>query len=148
MTQTATNTVEGRAEPYLKRIENLLAHIESEKGACGARCKLIHADIKEVYKEAKNDGVPVKALKGLVKYRALEKKQAAIGDGFDLDEAAEFEQLIDALGDLGIAAARAAGYAPEEDDERDLRPDSLKHNEESRRADQEHLDKLGRGPAS
>jgi len=123
----AKNTIEGRAEPFLQRIESLYDDLESERGSYMERCRTIRDDIKIVLGEAADAGIPKKALKGLVKFRALKRKQNAIAFGIEDDEAKIYEQLIDALGDLGIAAARRAGYAPEDDgDERDLRPRHLR----------------------
>ena len=97
------NTIEGRAQPFLKRIERLLDDLESERGTYMSRCKPLHEDIREVYAEAKDHGVAVKALKGLVKWRELEKKQAGIATDFeDIDEKATFDQLVEALGPLRL----------------------------------------------
>lgn len=141
----AKNSMEGKAEGFLKRIETVLADMESEKGTYMAQCKERREDIKGIYTEAKDAGVPVKALRGVVKMRALEKKLDAIPDGFDIDESAAYETLTEALGDLGRAAARKAGYAKDDDGERDLRPDSLKQAEKDR-ADEAALAGVGKGP--
>lgn len=95
------NSVEGKSAPFLQRIENVLAEIESAKGKYMAEAKTRREDIKEIYGEAKDAGVPKKALQGLVRYRELEKKQNAIADGLDIDEQSTFEVLVEALGDFG-----------------------------------------------
>lgn len=136
----AKNSMEGKAEGFLKRIETLMREMESHKGTYMAECKERRSDIKEIYTEAKDAGVPVKALRGVVKARALERKLDAIPDGLDMDEAAAYETLCEALGDLGRAAATRAGHAPKDDEERDLRPDMLKEAEKER-----FLDSLGKG---
>lgn len=141
----AKNSMEGKAEGYLKRIETLLAEMDSAKGTYMAECKDRREDIKEIYTEAKDAGVPVKALRGVVKARALDKKLNAIADGFDIDETAAYQTLCEALGPLGAAAARAAGHGPKEDEERDLRPDALKQAEKER-ADEAALAGVGKGP--
>jgi uncharacterized protein (UPF0335 family) len=102
------NSVEGKAAPYLQRIENILAKMETRKGKYMAECKADREDIKEIYTEAKANGLPAKALKGLVRYRSLEKKQKAIADGLDIDEQSTYEQLVEALGDF---AGTALGQA-------------------------------------
>jgi uncharacterized protein (UPF0335 family) len=140
----AKNSLEGKAEAYLQRIENLLDEAESAKGKYMAECKERREDIKEIYTEAKENGVAVKALKGLVKYRQLEKKQNAISDGLDIDEAAAYQQLVDALGELGAAAAQRAGYG---DDNRDLRGNQQQQTEKERE-DAANLAKVGRGQAT
>lgn len=96
----AANSVEGKAEPFLKRIENLHKDLDSERGSYMSKCKSIREDIKSVLDDAVDKGVPRKALKGLVKYRELERKQKAIGDGLDTDEQSNFESLVAALGQL------------------------------------------------
>lgn len=143
----AKNSMEGKAEEYLKRIETLLAEMESAKGVYMAECKERRAYIKEIYTEAKDTGVPVKALRGLVKAREMQKKLDAIPDGLDIDEQAAYQTLIEALGDLGRAAAVKAGHAPKDDDDADLRPTALKQAEKER-ADEEALAKVGKGKAA
>ena len=113
MTKPASNSVEGKAEPFLARIENLNSNLASLQGKYMSDCKVVRDDIKEVYAEAKEAGVPSRALKGLAKYRKLERDQDKIGDGFDLDEQSAYESLVGALGDfadtaLGKAAAEKA----------------------------------------
>lgn len=126
----AANSMEGKASDFLKRIEALIEEGESDKGSYMAECRERREDIKQVYTEAKDAGVPIKALRGLVKKRQLEKKAAAISAGFDIDEAAAYQTLCDALGDLGKAAAVAAGHAP---------------SASNGRADEGALDQVGRG---
>lgn len=144
------NTLEGRAAPFVTRIENLLRDLASERGTYMAACVPIHEDIREVYGEAKEQGIAVKALKGLIKWRSLEKKQAAIADDFaDVDEKAVYDQLVEGLGPLGFAAAVAAGYRDEAADDVDLRPPFLKANDaEPERPDAEALEQVGRGAAA
>lgn len=94
----AKNSLEGRAEAYLERIENVLDELESEKGKYMERAKEMRSDITEIYTEAKDNGIVVRALKAVVKERQLQKKIAAIADGLDIDEASQYRQLSDALG--------------------------------------------------
>lgn len=144
MAKLSANSVEGKSEPFVARIENLMAEGETAKSVYMSECKERRAEIKEVYTEAKDKGVPVRALKGLIKYRDLERKQNSIGDGLEDDDAAAYESLVEALGELGAAAARAAGYPAGGEAERDLRPDNLKEAEKER-ADADALSKVGRG---
>lgn len=95
------NSLEGKAEPFLKRIENILKAIESRKGEYMAEVKEYREDIASIYTEAKDKGVSPKALKGLVKYRELERRQQTLGDGLDISDASDFETLVAALGDFG-----------------------------------------------
>ena len=108
----ASDSLEGKAEKYLQRIEALLGEVETAKGECGQLCKTLHEDVRSIYKEAKENGVPVRVLKGAVKYRQLEMQETAITVDMEIDEAAFFYTLIERLGPLGMAAARAAGHSP------------------------------------
>lgn len=76
MEQTAQDQLKSVVERIEKLTEDMIA---------------IKADIKEIYKEAKSDGLDVKALKDIIKMR---KK--------DRDEIAEMDEIIrlyrDALG--------------------------------------------------
>jgi uncharacterized protein (UPF0335 family) len=150
------NTVEGRAKPYMQRIESKLDELESMRGSYMADCKVVREDIKEILGEAKDAGIAVKALKGLIEYRKLERKQEKIADGFDdIDESATYDQLVEALGPLGFAAARAAGYREDADDKRDVRPRHMTQPDASAssndngsgepRADEAELARVGRG---
>lgn len=146
MAAAAKNSIEGKAEPYLKRIENLLSDLDSMRSKYMSECKEVREDVKEVYQEAKSNGVLVKALRGIVQYRELERKQDAISAGLDIDEASAFEQLVEALGPLGKAAAAKAGYATGEDD-KDVRPRHAQ-TREAERADEAALNKVGKGAAA
>lgn len=126
----AANSMEGKAEKFLKRIETLLAEGESAKGTYMSECKARREDLKVVYDEANDAGVPKKALKGIVKRRAMQKKMEAIDDGFDIDEASAYSTLCEALGELGKAAATAAGHPPANG---------------NGRADEAHLAQVGQG---
>ena len=100
--------MEARAKPFLDRIESVLDQLDSERGEYMAACRTLRDDIKEIYEEAKNAEVPKKALKGLVSWRILERKQEKLTADLEADEARVLENLIDALGPLGIAAAERA----------------------------------------
>lgn len=127
------NSVEGKSAPYLQRVENVLTELDRMKGEYMAACKAKRDDIKEIYKEAKDDDVPVKALKGLVKYRELARKQKALEETIPDEEVSEFQMLVEALGDfadteLGQAALDLAGG---EDGEEDVRPRFKKTEDEA-----------------
>jgi hypothetical protein len=150
------NTLEGKAQPFLKRIETKLDDLDSKRGAYMAACKVVREDIKEIYGESKDHGIPVKALKALVEYRVLEKRQAKLAASFDdIDESAAYSQLVSTLGPLGFAAAQRAGYLPtnnsgSDDEERDVRPRHMRQpeattSEPAPRADEAELARLGRG---
>jgi uncharacterized protein (UPF0335 family) len=139
----AENTLEGRAKPFIERVENVMKDLESLKGQYMLECKELRSDIKEIYVEAKDADLSVKALKKTVKYRELERKQSELGDGLEDRDAVDYEALILALGELGQAAADRAGHKPNGDDA-DVRPDFLKAQEKER-ADADALAKVGKG---
>lgn len=150
----AKNSLEGRAEPFLARIENLIAEGESAKGEYLAECKERKSGIKDVYSEAKDAGISVKALKAVIKQRGLQKKIAELDAGLDIDDAAQFETLAAAFGDTPMgqyASGRAKGASGNGDDDRDLRGHQQRQTEKERgedagaRADAEALSKVGRG---
>jgi uncharacterized protein (UPF0335 family) len=104
------NSVDAKARPFVDRIERVISDMESDKGAYMAKCRAHRERIKDVLTEAKDRGLPVKAVKGIVKYRGLERKKQKIATGLDVDEAAVYSQLVETLGELGAAAARSAGF--------------------------------------
>jgi len=105
------NSIDEKARPFLEQVESIVGDMESDKGAYMAKCKANRERIKNVVAEAKEAGLPVKAFRGLVKYRHLERKQAKIAAGIeDIDESAIYQELVDTLGELGAAAARSAGF--------------------------------------
>lgn len=101
------------AKGFVDRIENLHSDLAAEKGEFMQKCKVIHADIKEVLTEAKNAGIPKKPLKSLVKQRKLERDIEDIRTDLEGDDQDSFDQLCLALGKfaetgLGAAALDAA----------------------------------------
>lgn len=88
------------AAGIIKSIEGCEAEILSERGTYMARAKAIRGDIKEIYQDARDNGIPTKALKAIVKARVFERKRKALADGLDENEATAFEQLEEALGGL------------------------------------------------
>jgi uncharacterized protein (UPF0335 family) len=94
------NGISAEAKPYLDRIENLLGEIRRLKDACKEDCKPAQEDIKEIYEEAKANGISVKALRGLVKHRELTRKQQQLSAKLTMDEAAMLTELVDALGEF------------------------------------------------
>jgi uncharacterized protein (UPF0335 family) len=139
----AKNSLEGKAAGYLERHENIEKEIQSLLGKVKQECRELRGDQREICVEVKDAGIPVRSFKGFVKKRRLEKKIDEIPAGFDIDEAAAYNTLVDALGELGKAAAMAGAPKatdPAADDERDFRPTNL------RNTDPDDLNKVGRGP--
>lgn len=131
MTKPGDNTIEARVAPFVDRVENLMEMLESERGKYMAACKVIRTDLKELYGEVKGADINVKAVKQIVKYRELERKQEALADEMEGEDGAyDYEMLVASLGQLGDlplgqAALDLAGGGDGDDDDRDLRPPFL-----------------------
>lgn len=138
-----------QAKPYLDRIESILDDIATLQGEFMSACKAHREDIKEIIAEAHEKGIDKKALRGLVKWRELARKQEKIADDLNdhVDSLAQYELLIDQLGPLGFAAAKAAGAVKASDDDADVRSRQQKQTEKER-ADADALEKVGRGAAA
>jgi uncharacterized protein (UPF0335 family) len=142
------NEIAERARPFLREIEELLERLESRRGEYMAVCKSLRHDIRDVYDRAKDRGVSTKPLKTLVKNNALARKIERHVADLDIDEAAIYSHLADALGELGVAAARRAGYPPgtgnggAETARRDASPGEIA-GEMQRLEDEKNLAKLG-----
>lgn len=98
---------------YTDRIFNLDDEIATEKSKYMNAVKNIREDINSVFQEAKKDGLPLKAMKSVVKSIKLERKVAKARDDLDPEIQDEFDLLKVALGDyastpLGGAALAAA----------------------------------------
>lgn len=101
------------AKGYLQRVEHMLDEIEQLGTEYKLACKERRSDIRDIYAEARDHGVEVRSLKGLVKHRKLMRKDAAITEDFDDAEYAAYQTLVEQLGELGAAAADRAGYSPQ-----------------------------------
>lgn len=112
----APNSLEGRALALAERIERLQIQIETHQEACKDLCAPLREDIAEIWKEAKGGELPEKSMRAYVKVRTAQRKALAKLDNHERDA---YRNLRDALGPLGEAAARSAGYV---DDDADVRP--------------------------
>lgn len=97
----------------LHEIEGCLADLLSERGAYMNRCRAIRERITAAYDQAKDAGLPRKALKTLVKNREAVRKIEERIAALEEDEAANYAALQAALGDfadtpLGEAAMSRA----------------------------------------
>lgn len=96
---------------FVDRIENLHGDLGKEKSESMTRCKVIHTDIKEVYKDAKKLGLRKKALKAIIDERSLKAKLDAIPGSLEGDDDTNYAAIklgLEKLGDLGAAALKAA----------------------------------------
>ncbi|HEX5508772.1 MAG TPA: GapR family DNA-binding domain-containing protein [Pseudolabrys sp.] len=114
MTQAGTNGFDpDKVKSFIERIENLQSDIRTVKAENAVRCKTIMDDIKIVLDEAKEDGIPRKELKAVLKARELERRLEETRDNLDGESQETFDQIRFALGDLaetplgGAALARA-----------------------------------------
>lgn len=86
---------------FVERILNLHGDLATEQSKYMLECKTIRADMTIVYDEAKDKGVPKKALKGAVKKRILERKIESIREDLEGDDLDNYDLVLKALGDLG-----------------------------------------------
>lgn len=87
------------------RILNLHGDLDRIASERMAESKEVRKDMDEVYTEAKNAGIPKKAFKAKIKKILLEQKVEALREDLEGDEQDAFDQIEQALGDLGKAAA-------------------------------------------
>lgn len=98
---------------YISRIENIDTEIASETGTFMASVKSLKEDKKEIFAEAKDKGLPIRALKAELKLRALDRDKAKVVAGLEEDDRENLELIQEKLGDLastplGAAAMKAA----------------------------------------
>ncbi len=79
------------------RVLNLYEDIASHKGTYMAECKTIKEDIKQVYKDAKAEGVDTQALKAKIEIIQLEAKITAVQDNLDGDQLSIFDIIQEAV---------------------------------------------------
>jgi uncharacterized protein (UPF0335 family) len=90
-----------KTQNYVARLEALHADIASRMAEARNDCKAIHADIKEVYQEAKDEiGIPKKALRSVIRVRLWEYKTDRIREELDPDTQNDHDLIRHALGDL------------------------------------------------
>ncbi len=130
---------------FLDRIRNKMDDMESEKGAFMSAQKRHREDIKTIFEQASNAGIPTKEFKLKVKDLELEARRDAIRAGLEPDQLTTFELLEQALGEfvgtpLGQSAIRRTGGKPKADEpeqepeqqEDDPRPEFLKRQAAAR----------------
>lgn len=98
---------------FIGRVENLEEEIASTMGTAMREVKTLRDDIKEVLTEAKDNGIPIRALKAELKLRKLDREKNKVVAGLEQDDADTLELIQEALGDfasspLGAAALKAA----------------------------------------
>ena len=101
---------------FITRVEQVEADIASVMGAAMREAKSLREDIKEQLALAKDEGIPIKALKAELRLRKLDRAKAKVVAGLDGEDAETLEMVREALGDLassplGEAALKAAQQA-------------------------------------
>jgi hypothetical protein len=76
-----------------------------------SRSKVIRARIADDYSEASDKGISKKALKVIIKERALERQIDNLHAVLEPDEASEVAMLVEQLGDFGNTGLGAAAIA-------------------------------------
>lgn len=107
-------------ERLLTDIDDADERLASLKGEYMASCKGPRQDIAAALEQAKDNDIPVRAFKTLVKNRRLDRKIANNTARLEADDAAEYDKLVTDLGDfvdlpLGQAALRRAKPGSQED---------------------------------
>lgn len=98
-----------KLKSYVTRAENIDQQIASETGTFMKAVKDLKTDKKEIIEEAKNEGIPPKALKALLSQRKLLRDLEKVEDGLEGEDADSLAAIRDALGDWAEeVSARAA----------------------------------------
>jgi uncharacterized protein (UPF0335 family) len=151
----ATNEIDpGRARHFLSQSMGVYDKLDAERISYMNRCKAIRGELPEIYDQAKDAGIPVRALKAEIKIklegRKIEKcrvrQEAAMPE--DRSEKELFDQLVRALGDFGElplgAAAMSRAKPGDDDDEEDVRPRHLQEAERQRAENARNLKGIGK----
>jgi uncharacterized protein (UPF0335 family) len=85
---------------YIHEIEDIKDDIDSETGSFMSTIKGKRNEIKDLIADAKNEGIPTKALKAELKLRDLDRDKAKVVAGLEEAEAETLEQIRSALGDF------------------------------------------------
>lgn len=99
---------------FVDRIEDRHAELNKIASARMEESKGVRVEIDEIYKEAKNAGIPKKALRQVIKKRGLLADLEECGSDLEGDDETAFDQLQSALGMLGelpLGKAALAGAA-------------------------------------
>jgi hypothetical protein len=100
-------------EHLLTDIDDADERLATLKGEYMANCKGPRQDIAAVFEQAKDNNIPVRAFKTLVKNRRLDRKITNNTAQLEADDAENYDKLVTDLGDfvdlpLGQAALRRA----------------------------------------
>lgn len=100
------------AQAIVEEIESVFEKIKSSQGRHMKYARECRDEIKEIYKSAKEDGLPEDVIKGLLKIRKANQEIHDVKYGMSPDYKPIFKPLAEALGKfadspLGMAAADA-----------------------------------------
>jgi uncharacterized protein (UPF0335 family) len=87
-------------EALLTEIDAADERLASLKGEYMVSCKGPREDITAVFEQAKEQGIPVKAFRTIVKNRRLDKQMHGNINKLDLDQQAEYDLMAEKLGDF------------------------------------------------
>src|SRR5262245_50226097 len=96
-----------KLKKYVSKIESINAELATIHAEYMLDCKDKHADIRQILKDAKADGVTAKVVRAKVKQRDYLRKASNASNGLDADEAVLFDSFEDTP--LAQAAAKNGG---------------------------------------
>lgn len=96
---------------FVAEIETHLDEIEGLQIEYMNDCRKVREQITAIYKEAKEQGLPKKELRKVVKVRELERRADKVREDLEPDEQDRFDLLRHALGDLDDDSIREAAMA-------------------------------------
>jgi hypothetical protein len=85
---------------FVARIENRHEELLKERSTYMLACKAIRGEITEILDEAKDKGIPKRALKSVIKVRDLEAKAEKVRAELEAEDQESHDQIRLALGDL------------------------------------------------
>jgi uncharacterized protein (UPF0335 family) len=85
---------------FVARVENRHEELLSERSKYMLACKGVREEIKEILDEAKDAGIPKRALRSVIKVRDLEAKAEKVREELEAEDQESHDQIRLALGDL------------------------------------------------
>jgi uncharacterized protein (UPF0335 family) len=89
----SNNFDQDQVQSFIDAIEEQDKRMESEKGSYMRFCKSAREEQDTIYNSAKENGIPKKVLKGLVKERQLERQKKKVRDQIDEDYTPLYDDL-------------------------------------------------------
>lgn len=101
---------------FVARIENRHDELLKERSTYMLACKGIRGEIAEILDEAKDKGIPKRALKSVIKARELEVKAARVREELEAEDQESHDLIRQALGDLADLPLGQAVLHPDTSD--------------------------------